>query len=249
MVIYLAKQLDLVKTIKLKQTFKNIIIGLSVIIIGGLLIHSYNLTVRNSKLFEENASLITKNSIIEFKKDSIDKAYNIIFIENSKKDSTIVVLNEQFKKYKLENVHLQSKLTQLENYIANLSPDTSYKYIDNRYPSKDFRPYRFSSSQVKSIHYDLLKGDLLKDLNYTLSNELLLSESMYSIRTQMYDNSVVQNNLLKYKVNLISAQNNNLNKIVGNKDKQIKLIKFGFYSMTGAVGILATYAIIKGIIK
>jgi len=235
---------------KVLQIIKKLIPSILAVAVAGLLIYTYSLVSINTKLSNTNDSLLIKNAYIEYQKDSIDHAYLILSKENKQKDSTLVVVEKQYKKYKQENIQLQSKLTQLENDMVNISPDSSYIYLMHRYiPSQNILQYRFAPNQVKSIHYDLLKGDIIAQSNINLSNTLILSETMYSLRTQMYNNCNSQNSLLQYKVKLTENQNSNLNKLINNKDKQIKLLKFGMYGITGVLTTALTFVTIKALIK
>jgi len=216
------------------------------VLIALLVAYTFRLNISNSKLANSNDSLLTYNAYIEYQKDSIDKVCNILHKENKQKDSTIVVIDKQYKKYKLENIHLQSKLTELENNMSNITPDSSYKYLMHRYiPNQNIYPYKFAPNQIKSIHYDLLKGDILSDINTNLSSSLSLSESMYSLKSDMYNNCSKENTLLNYKVNLITKQNDNLTKVINNKDNQNKWFKIGLYGTLGALGTSLIYILIK----
>ena len=132
----------------------------------------------------ERDDLLKKNKELFVRVDSLHAEYNKKELLYIKLDSALDNKTKEYNKLKLVNHKLQLKLTELENEMINITPDSSYNYLMHRYiPKQDSLPFRFAPNQVKSIHYDVLVLDNVKLINNNLVSTLAISDSLYYLTT------------------------------------------------------------------
>lgn len=224
-----------------KDLIKNITIGVLVAVaaVSTVLVINYNRVINNNGSimeYMENERLELQNQY-----DSLQVAYNNKDKEYIKLDSIIDNRNKQLAALKLENNHLQLKLADLENEMANVSSDSSYNYLMHRYiPTQDSLKYGFAPNQVKSIHFDVLAFDYTKLLNSNLDSTINVLTVLSNTNLAKFETCSDQNSILIQQKGVMSKQIESLEAINENYTKQIrrqrtKSTAFGL----GALGLVS----------
>ena len=194
----------------------------------------------------ERDDLLKKNKELFVRVDSLHAEYNKKELLYIKLDSALDNKTKEYNKLKLVNHKLQLKLTELENEMINITPDSSYNYLMHRYiPKQDSLPFRFAPNQVKSIHYDVLVLDNVKLINNNLVSTLAISDSLYYLTTFKFNTCREQTSILLSEKQLLSNSISNLESI--NKIYRKQLNNQKFISVGLGVGIAGyiTYRIVK----
>jgi len=102
------------------------------------------------ELSNEYDSVLTVNA----KLDSIIKEYEHV---NDSLDSLILDNEDQIN-------YLNNELEDALNEIDSITSDSSYRYLQKRYPTDTVKNYPFAGNQVKSIHKDVTFTDYLDSI-------------------------------------------------------------------------------------
>jgi len=207
------------KKIKIKESTKAILIGIAAIYVIGISVLAYNqYSIRRQVEQELTSTINTYDRIIGdsmAKLDSIEAAKNLIIAGLSKENDKNVTLYQEERK---RSRALQAKLDAITAAPINVTPDSSYAYVNEVYPAASERLYALDTFQIKTFHrVDLaykanriLTESLYKSLDYCDNLVLNLSaqtqeyKELYGVAVKKYDMALAVNRSLIIELGDIS---------------------------------------------
>lgn len=230
----------------ISNKIKNIILGTAVVACLFFVVKSAVYLDKVKILRFERDNLLKENKELFIKVDSLHTEYNKKELLYARLDSILDNKIKDYNKLKLENQKLQLKLTELENEMVNITPDSSYNYLMHRYiPKQDSLPYRFAPNQVKSIHFDVLSLDNVRIQNNNLISSLLISDSLYYLTTFKFNTCRDQGKILLSEKQLLLNSIDNLEAINNIYRKQLNNQKFISIGLGVGIAGYITYRIVK----
>jgi len=143
-------------------TLKEIGYGIVFLLVTGIAIQSYRLSIAKSKLKDSGIALALIKESLKHKQDSIDLLAIDAITLRDKNDSLTVIVNKLSQK----NKNLDKKLKDALSNIDSIPPDVNYAYLqDSAYVYPGDKVYPFNGTQVTEIRKDYVENDILKKIN------------------------------------------------------------------------------------
>jgi hypothetical protein len=153
----------------------------------------------------------------QVKLDSIEVAKNLIIEEKNK---NIVKYETLLNAERKRNKELQDKLDVIISTALQVTPDSSYSYINAVYPPISQRIYSLDTFQIKSFHQidleykanKILTQSLYKTIGHsntlisTLSNQTNEYKELYDVAVKKYDMALSNNRSLLIELGDVSAE-------------------------------------------
>lgn len=186
----------------MSKTLKTIIIIAATIVLvaGGLLGYKYVKTLidENNLLKIQRARL---ERLVEISEQEREDAFEII-------DSLNLISEKLERESNIKSIQIEVLKDSLENipeFVEEITPDASYDSLQNRYPDPiNKKEYKFTQTQVKDIHVDVLFLDLFKDINSRLTDS---------------------NAILKMQVETFESKEFEYKKIISNYEEENQALK------------------------
>lgn len=170
------------------------------------------------RLAEQITGLHINNDILLNKNKALDNALSIKDSLLAVKDFKIDSVSEEEKVDELKTAYWQGEHGKIAEVLIEITSDSSYNFTQGVYDYPGEKEYGYNAPQVKAIHRTYLenenKGEQIKALTVSLFN--------CKSKTELMDSSM---ELLKSKYEVKSEQEENLEKVLVNKDEEIELTK------------------------
>lgn len=194
------------------------------------------LTVALVFLFKDYKQELSNNRNLNLELEEIWYNYNTVQKENKQLENTIsinsIVIDSLKQIIEYQSQEIDVLIEDIEDQIDiidNISYDSSYQYLQGKFPDKDsIKQYDFSGEQVKEIHKEVIKA-INSELIISKYEELniTMNEEFYAITKQNMDLSKLNRNLKTentYLRKLSDGLIDDYNRLRNNLDKQ-KTIK------------------------